>query len=42
MLPSQYLNLTRKEKAVVIGFIQIKAENDKKEANKMKQNTRRR
>lgn len=42
MLPSQYLNLTRKEKAVVIGFIQIKAENDKNEARKVNNKSRRR
>jgi len=40
MLPSQYLNLDRKEKAVIIGFIQIKAESDKKEAKKINSKSR--
>jgi len=36
------LALPIKEKAFIAASIQIKLENDKKEANKMKQNTRRR
>jgi hypothetical protein len=36
MLPSQFINLTKEEKAFIIAAIQIKAENEKKEAKKMK------
>jgi len=36
MIPSAYLALPRQEKAFVIASIQIKTENDKKEASKIK------
>jgi hypothetical protein len=35
-LPSQFIALSRREKAFVVGAIQIKAENDKKEAAEIK------
>jgi hypothetical protein len=41
MLPSQYLNLDRCEKAFVIASIQIKTENEKKQADKMKKKGKR-
>jgi hypothetical protein len=41
MLPSQYLNLDRYEKAFIIGAIQIKTENEKKQADKMKKKGKR-
>jgi len=40
MIPSAYLALPRKEKAFIIASIQIKTENDKKEANKVKKGSR--
>jgi len=36
MIPSAYLGLPREERAFVIASIQIKTENDKKEAKKVK------
>jgi hypothetical protein len=36
MLPSEYLSLDRKEKALVIAFIQAKLEQEKKEAARVK------
>ena len=36
MIPSVYMKLPRLEKAFIIASIQIKAENDKKEAKKGK------
>jgi hypothetical protein len=36
MLPSQFLELDRRERAFVIASIDIKVENDKKEADKAK------
>lgn len=42
MLPSTYLNLDRREKAYIIGSIQIKMENEKKESNKIKRKRGRR
>jgi hypothetical protein len=41
MLPSQYLSLDRNEKAFVIASIQIKTENEKKQADKMKRKGKR-
>jgi hypothetical protein len=38
MLPSAYLSLDRKEKALVIAFIQAKLEQEKKEAARAKVN----
>jgi len=42
LLPSQFLKLPREEKAFIIASIQLKAEKEKKEAQKMKQNGKRR
>lgn len=36
MMPSTYANLDMQEKAFIIAAIQIKAENEKKENDKMK------
>jgi hypothetical protein len=41
MLPSQYSSLDRHEKAFVIASIQIKIENEKKQADKMKKKGKR-
>lgn len=35
MLPSQYLSLPRNERAFIVASIQIKAEHDKKERDKI-------
>ena len=40
MLPSQFLNLTKEEKAFVIASIQLKAENEQKEARRLKRNSK--
>nr|DAW39740.1 MAG TPA: hypothetical protein [Caudoviricetes sp.] len=36
MMPSTYINLDMQEKAFIIAAIQIKAEKEKKESDKMK------
>lgn len=41
MLPSTYLNLPREEKAFVIAAIDIKIENEKKQAKEMKRKGKR-